>query len=124
MATTVIDSFIIAKATQDAWDHALGLFNGDPIRAAEYVQKGMSSLANKVALQRTLAAQLDIESSPEAMRRRVETERKQREAIANASKAHGAKMADLATKSGAEQQAREDTNRTGMLRNGARTAGM
>jgi hypothetical protein len=124
MATTVIDSFIIAKATQEAWDQAIGLFNGDPIRAAEYVQKGMTNLANKVSLQRTLAAQLDIESSPEAMRRRLETEKKVREAGASAIKAHGAKLADLAAKTGADLKAKAEAVQADIRRNGAHTAGM
>jgi hypothetical protein len=124
MATTFIDSIIIAKATQEAWDQAIGLFNGDPIRTAEHIKRGLPSLAPRVSLLRTLAAQLDIESSPEAMRRRLETEKKVREAGASAIKAHGAKLADLAAKTGADLKAQAEAVQADIRRNGAHTAGM
>ncbi len=124
MATTILDSMIITKAIDDAWNHALATFNGDLIRAAEFVQKGMIPLANRVSLQRSLAGQLDVESSPEAMRRRMDQERALREANAKADLAHGRKMADLAAQQGAAQKATKDAADAAMHRNGAHTAGM
>jgi|APCry1669193181_1035450.scaffolds.fasta_scaffold34664_4 hypothetical protein len=124
MAATLLDSLIVAQALQDAWARASSGFNGDPVRIAEFLNKTLVELANRTALQRSLAAQLDKESSPEALQHRVDMELRQREAREKASKVNSARMVDLAVETETARRTANDGRLADMKRNGVRTAGM
>jgi hypothetical protein len=120
----MLESIIIAKATQEAWDQAMATAGGNLVKAGELAQAILNTRADTVALQRMVATRLEQESAPEAFNRRLAAAKAQREAADKADLKHGKKLADLAAKEGAAMKAREDAARADMHRNGAMTAGM
>lgn len=104
MAITLLDSMILTQAVETAWSEAIAVNKGNVVRAAESIQNDMANLASSVAIRRGLAAQLEVESSPEALRRRAIAEQAKRDAAAKIAKQHDEKMtAMLAQISGEEQ---------------------
>ena len=124
MASTLLDSLIVAQALQDAWNRTAPTFNGDPVRTAAFLNKNLIELANRTSLMRTLAAQLDKDSSPEALQRRLEIEAKIREDRDKSAVVAQARMVDLVTETETSRRTANGGRLADMNRNGAHTAGM
>jgi len=124
MASTLLDSLIIAQAFQDAWNRTAPNFNSDPVRTAAFLSKNLIELANRISLMRTLAAQLEKESSPEALQRRLEIEAKIREDRDKSAVVAQARMVDLVTETESGRRTANEGRLADMNRNGAHTAGM
>ena len=123
MATSMLDSLILAHAIQEAWNRAASNFAGDPVRTADAISKNMTELSNRIALMRSIAAQLERESTPEALKIRLDFENQKRLAREKESQTKDARMTDLVLEIENGRRGATDARLADMNRNGAIAVG-
>lgn len=124
MATSYTESLIIAQAVDAAWGKAAALYNNDPQKIAQALQAEMSKLADRVALLRMVAVEVEKGSTPEAFQARLAAIAARKEAAYQVDKAHGQRLAEAAKAIGQAMATNDAARRADMARNGASVAGM